>query len=119
MVLRASGFRKLVMRAPGLERFVRFTRIGGIFLWPPAVFWIVFALSVFGIWGWPLAQWASMPDIVQTLGLVLCPVLTLVSGIIRLRWDRESARRIQTAGWHTALGGLFLLLTVLAMLRAA
>ncbi|MHA1538161.1 MAG: hypothetical protein ACTSUD_11450 [Alphaproteobacteria bacterium] len=119
MVLRASGFRKLVIRGPGLERFVRITRAGWIFLLPPSLFWIVFALSVFGIWSWPLAQWRAMPEFLQTLGLVLCPVLVLISGIVRLRWDRDHARFIQAARRHTVLGALFLLLTILAMIRAA
>ena len=116
---RASGSKRLEMRAPRLELFVSITRAGWIFLLPPAVFWIAFALSVFGIWRWPMTQWAGLPDFVQTLGLVLCPILTLASGIVRLRWDRGSPRRIRTAGRHTALGGLFLLLTILAMIRAA
>ena len=83
------------------------------------VFWIVFAASVFDVWGWPLAQWTSMPKILQTLGLFVCPILTLASGIVRLCWDRDTPRYVQAARWHTALGGLFLLLTVLAMVRAA
>ncbi len=116
---KASGTKRLVMREPRLERFVGITRAGGIFLLPPAVFWIVFVLSAIEVWEWPYTLWRSMPVIAQTLGLVLCPILTLASGIVRLRWDRDSPRHIQVAGWHTALGGLFLLLTILAMVRAA
>lgn len=115
----SSGFKRLVMRAPRLERFIAVTRAGGIFLLPPAVFWIVFALSAVELWEWPYTIWKSMPVMAQTLGLVLCPILTLASGIVRLRWDRDTPGRIQTAGRHTILGGLFLLLTILAMVRAA
>ncbi len=114
-----SGFKRLVMRAPRLEKFIGITRAGGIFLLPPTVFWIVFALAAIEVWQWPYSLWQSMPVMAQTFGLVLCPILTLASGIVRLRWDRGSSRRIHTAGWHAALGGLFLLLTVLAMVRAA
>jgi len=116
---RASGGKRFEMRAPGLERLVGIARAGGIFLIPPSIFWIVFAASVFGIWSWPLSIWMSMPEILQALGLVLCPILTLVSGLVRLRWDRGSPRRIQAATKHTVLGGLYLLLTVLALIRAA
>ncbi len=116
---RAPGRRRLEIRTPRLELLVAVTRIGGVFLLPPAIFWIVFALATFEIWTWPYSMWKSMPVYVQTLALVLCPVLTILSGIVRLRWDRGSRRRIQMAGRHTMLGGLFLLLTILAMVRAA
>jgi hypothetical protein len=109
---------RLVLRSPGRERVARLAAAGEWLLLPPSLFWVAFALAVFGVWQGPLDAYKWLPSVVQVIALIVCPALAIVAAVIRLRWDRSHAPRVRRSWRLLAFGILFLILTGVATFRA-
>jgi len=96
----------------------RLAAAGEWMLLPPALFWVAFAIAVFGIWRGPLEAYKWLPSVAQVVVLIVCPALAIVAAVIRLRWDRSHAPRVRKSWRLFAFGVLFLILTALATFRA-
>ncbi len=117
-MVRARGWaNRLDMRSPARERLVKIAHSGWILLVAPAAFWVIFAVSVFGLWGWPLKVVQMLPGMVLLVFLGVGPVVALVAAVVRLAWDRDSVPRIRRAWSLAAFSAMFVLLTVLATAR--
>ena len=113
------GSQRLALRSPRRERLARLAQGAGWFLLPTAIFWLGFAAGVFELWDGPMRLWKVLPEAIQVIVLIVCPLIAVAAAIVRLRWDRTSPLRLRRSWRLLAYGLMFVLLTGLAALRAA